>query len=89
MKRYSILIILLMSLTIGVNAQSYKNKLDSLVATYRVSQANKSFDNLAYINAIKKYEKLNEAGYLSDSIKGQLAVAYLKVSETVKSENTF
>ena len=88
MRKYSILI-LLMSLAIGVNAQSYKNKLDSLVATYRVNQANKSFDNLAYIKAINKYEKLNEASYLSDSIKGQLAVAYLKVSETVKSENTF
>ncbi len=88
MRKYSILI-LLMSLAIGVYAQSYKNKLDSLVATYRVNQANKSFDNLAYIKAINKYEKLNEASYLSDSIKGQLAVAYLKVSETVKSENIF
>ncbi len=73
----------------GVHAQFYKNKLDSLIAVYRVNQANKSFENLAYIKAIKKYEKLSEAGYLSDSIKGLLAVAYLKVGETVKSENEF
>ncbi len=88
MRRYSTLIILSLSLVLNINAQTYKNKLDSLIATYRVNQANKSFDNLAYIKAINKYEKLNEASQLSDSIKGQLGIAYLKVSETVKSENT-
>nr|WP_319400950.1 OmpA family protein [uncultured Carboxylicivirga sp.] len=89
MKRFITYIILLICLTVHIDAQSYKNKLDSLVATYRVGRANNSFDNLAYAKAIKKYEKLNEANYLSDSIKGQLGIAYLKVSESVKSENTF
>jgi outer membrane protein OmpA-like peptidoglycan-associated protein/tetratricopeptide (TPR) repeat protein len=87
--RYISILILALIIAFNINSQTYKNKLDSLISTYIVGQANKNFVNLAYVKAIKKYEKLNESDQLSDSLKGQLGIAYLKVSETVKSENIF
>ncbi len=67
-------------------AQVYKNKIDSLINTYRVNRANKLYDNLAYAKAIQKYENLNATEHLSDSLKGMLGVAYLKVNNPLKSE---
>jgi len=79
---------LLISIT-GVEAQVYKNKLDSLVAGYRVNQAAKAFDNLAYAKSIRRYAPLYEKGYLADSLKGELGQAYLKVSESILAENVY
>ncbi len=69
-----------------MEAQVYKNKMDSIVAAQQVKRANKAFDNLSYVKAVEKYEKLNEKDHLSDSVKGLLGTAYLKLNETVKSE---
>ncbi len=89
MKRIILYIFIPSVLSLSVSAQTYKNKLDSLITTYRIHQANKSFDNLAYVKAINKYEKLNINEQLSDSVKGLLGIAYLKISNTVKSEQVF
>jgi thioredoxin-like negative regulator of GroEL len=63
--------------------------LDSLVNSFRVNQASKAYDNLAYAKAIRRYEPLYQKGYLNDSVKGQLAQAYLKINETAKAEDVY
>lgn len=76
-------------ITGGLQAQTYKNKLDSLYCSFRVTQADKAFDNMAYAKSIRRYEPLYSKGYLSDSIKSHLAQAYLKVQETTQAEEVF
>ncbi len=72
-----------------MKAQVYKNKLDSVMAMHRIKQANKDYDNFAFIDAIEKYEMENGKNHLPDSIKGVLGTAYMKVRNTQKSEQTF
>ena len=74
---------------VGMHAQTYNNKLDSIVNSYRVNQAGKAFDNMAYAKSIRRYEPLYQKGYLADSIKSRLAQAYLKVQETPKAEEVY
>lgn len=78
-----------MALSISAQSQTYKNKLDSLINSFRVEQASKAYDNLAYAKAIRRYEPMYQKGYLADSLKGQLAQAYLKVNETLKAETIY
>lgn len=82
----SLIICSLLVLSISSQSQTYKNKLDSLVNSFRVGQAERAYENLAYAKAIRRYESIYRKGYLADSIKGQLAKAYLKVSEPVEAE---
>ncbi|WP_430933737.1 OmpA family protein [Saccharicrinis sp. 156] len=84
-----LLFILSLIVTLNVNGQTYKNKLDSLWTTYRTIRATKAFDNMAYTKAIAKYEKISINNELPDSVKSLLATAYLNVSETMKSEAAF
>ncbi|MCG8580464.1 MAG: OmpA family protein [Bacteroidales bacterium] len=87
--RLSVIILCLFMISAAGKAQTYKNKLDSLVNTFRVNQASKAYDNLAYAKAIRRYEPLYQKGYLNDSVKGQLARAYMKVNKTIEAENTY
>ncbi len=84
--RKIIIALLLLCFVHPGKAQVYKNKLDSIINTYRVNRANKFYDNLAYAKAIEKYEKLNVTEHLSDSVKGLLGEAYLKVNQPEQSE---
>jgi outer membrane protein OmpA-like peptidoglycan-associated protein len=70
-------------------AQTFSNKLDSLWSTYHMKQAGKAFDNMAYSKAVRKYDKYYLKGVLPDSLKSQLALAYLKIGETVLSEQVY
>ena len=65
------------------------NKADSLVLRHQHKRANKNFDNMAYVKAIEKYEKLLEKGIEVDSLKSNLATAYYKVGETASAEPLF
>ncbi len=84
--RFITCIIIALVIQLTLPAQSYKNKLDSLITTFRIAQAGKAYENLAYAKAIKRYEKLSETRELSDSVMGILGEAYLKVGQTIKSE---
>ncbi len=74
---------------VSIQAQVYNNKIDSIVNSYRINRAKKAFDNTAYVECIRRYELLNQKGYLSDSLKSRLAQAYLKVHETGKAEEVY
>ncbi|MCT4590691.1 MAG: OmpA family protein [Carboxylicivirga sp.] len=85
----SLIIVGLLMLSVSSQSQNYKNKMDSLVNSFRVNQATKAYDNLAYAKAIRRYEPLYQKGYLADSVKSQLAQAYLKVQESQKAEEVY
>ncbi|TRX70926.1 OmpA family protein [Carboxylicivirga sp. M1479] len=87
--RISIIIFSFLMLVSAAQAQTYSNKMDSLVNPFRVKQADKAFDNMAYAKSIRRYEPLYQKGYLADSIKPKLAQAYLKVQETEKAEEVY
>ncbi|TLX76221.1 hypothetical protein E9993_08405 [Labilibacter sediminis] len=65
------------------------SKADSMVLRQRHKRANKNFDNMAYVRAIEKYEKLLEKGIEVDSLKSNLATAYYKVGKTESAEPLF
>jgi len=85
----SLIICCLVTISLGSQSQEYKNKLDSLVNSFRVNQASKAYTNMAYAKSIRRYEPLYQKGYLNDSIKSQLAQAYLKVNESAKAEDVY
>lgn len=89
--RYKSLILFLLMVLVfeGVSSQSFKQKLDSLYTSYRIDRADKAFDNLAYKKAIDRFEKMHAKQQLPDSVKGKLAMAYFKVSDTQKAEEVF
>ncbi len=65
------------------------NKADSLVIRNQHKRANKDFDNMAYIRAIEKYEKLLRREIGGDTLKSKLATAYYKVGKTQLAEPLF
>ncbi|WP_439183198.1 OmpA family protein [Carboxylicivirga taeanensis] len=82
-------IISMLMLTTGAQSQTYKNSLDSLINEFRVGQAEKAYQNLAYTKAIRRFEPIYQKGYLADSIKGQLAQAYLKINKPLEAEQVY
>ena len=65
------------------------DKADSIVLSQRHQRANKKFDNMAYMQAIEKYEKLLAKEVGGDTLKSKLATAYLKVGNTQMAEPLF
>ncbi len=65
------------------------SKADSLVLRSRQKRANKNFDNMAYVRAIEKYEKLVKKEIGGDTLKSKLATAYYKVGKTQLAEPLF
>ncbi len=66
-----------------------KAEIDTFMITIQHKQADKKFEGLAYAKAISKYEKLVEKGWSPDSLRQNLALSYLKVNETIKSEELY
>jgi outer membrane protein OmpA-like peptidoglycan-associated protein len=66
-----------------------KAEIDTLLITVQNKQADKKFENLAYVRAIGKYEKLMDKGFSPDSVRRNLAIAYFKLNQTKKSEELF
>ncbi len=86
---FSVLILVFLCNAHNLEAQHYANKIDSLVNSFRVNQAGKAYDNMAYAKSIRRYEPLYNKGYLADSIKSKLAQAYLKTHESEKAEAVY
>jgi len=64
-------------------------KADSVYNTYQERQADKSFGNMAYVRAIKKYSSFYEKNIRNEKIIRNLAVSYYKVSDTENAEQWF
>lgn len=71
------------------SAQKFKRKVDSLYTSFRVERAGKAYENMAYKKAIDRYESMHAKQQLPDSVKGRLAIAYFRVSETTRAEEVF
>ncbi len=65
------------------------NKLDSLINVYTWKMADKSFENMAYVKAIKLYDKLIAKEFVNTRILRNLAVSHYKIGETQKAEEVY
>ncbi len=89
-RKHILMILVLFVVAFGESsAQKFKRKVDSLYTSYRINRADKAYDNMAYKKAIDRYQSMYNKQTLPDSVKGQLAIAYFKVSETSKAEEVF
>lgn len=55
----------------------------------QLQKAREAFENMAYPEAIQRYEKLLEKGELSDRGKEELALTYLKIKQPKKAEEIY
>ncbi len=94
-KRFLVIYMVLFSLIMPRKMQAdnfpgnLKAEIDTLLITRQNKQADKKFENLAYVKAIGKYEKLISKGFSPDSVRRNLAIAYFKLNQTKKSEELF
>ncbi|WP_158027291.1 OmpA family protein [Labilibacter marinus] len=89
----SIVFVLCLVLTNTAHAQNIfdktMSKADSLVLNNKHVRADKNFDNMAYVQAIEKYEKLLTKEIGGDTLKSKLATAYYKIGKTEEAEPLF
>jgi tetratricopeptide (TPR) repeat protein len=83
-----ILIISLSGWAGTVTGQSSAN-LDQNQGNRQLQKAREAFENMAYPEAIQRYEKLLEKGQLPDQGKEELALTYLKINQPKKAEEIY
>lgn len=92
-RKYIFIIVALLVAANNLKAGNFfgnlKAEIDTVIINIHHKQAIKKFEGLAYVKAISKYEKLVEKGFSPDSLRQNLALSYLKVNETVKSEELY
>ncbi len=65
------------------------NKPDSLINSYSLKKADRSFESMAYVKAIDLYSDLVENGFVNTHILRNLAVSHYKIGETQKAEEVY
>ncbi len=89
MKEKVIVAVVAVLLVFNLKAQRSENEKDNLGGAYRVKQAEKAYDGMAYPECIRYYEPLYKNGKLTDQHKLRLASAYLKVNKSGEAESVY
>ena len=86
LRRHIIPLLILAGLLVSNDASYAKGKLDSLINTFVLKQANNHYEKLAYKKAIRLYDKLVEDDFTSSPIYRKLADAYYKTGDGARAE---
>jgi outer membrane protein OmpA-like peptidoglycan-associated protein len=85
----STIIITFILLGSGADSFAKKGLIDSLFNTLILKMADYNYEKMAYMDAIKKYEKTVKKGLANQDTYRKLAIAYFKTGQTTQAESNF